>query len=119
MDINASIVDQRLTGILADRPQLLPAGVDENKRRSVAFVLLCISTMLDIPLEEAAELLTEGGQDEGVDGIHLGEIDDGEFTVTIFQGKYKHKDLSGVANFPENGVLKAISTVAGLPCWRS
>lgn len=114
MDINASIVDQRLNGILADQNKLLPAGLDENKRRSIAFVLLCIATMLDIPLEDASEMLTEGGQDEGVDGIHLGEVDDGEFTVTIFQGKYKHKDLTGVSNFPENGVQKAISTVAGL-----
>lgn len=114
MDINASIVDQRLTGILAEQAQILPEGLDETKRRSLAFVLLCIATMLDIALEEASELLTEGGQDEGVDGLHLGEVDDGEFTVTIFQGKYKHKDLSGVSNFPENGVQKAIATVAGL-----
>ena len=114
MDINASIVDQRLNGILADQDQLLPVGLDENKQRSIAFVLLCIATMLDIPLLEASELLTEGGQDEGVDGLHLGEVDDGEFTVTIFQGKYKHKDLSGVSNFPENGVQQAIATVAGL-----
>lgn len=113
MNINASIVDQRLTGILAEQHHLLPAGQDENKRRATAFVLLCIATMLDISLEDASELLTEGGQDEGVDGIHLGEVDDGEFTVTLFQGKYK-KALSGEANFPENGVQKAIATVAGL-----
>lgn len=114
MNINASIVDQRLTGILTDHDNLLPAKLNEVKKRSLAFVLLCIATMLDIPLEEAAELLTEGGQDEGVDGLHLGEVEDGEFTVTLFQGKYKHEDLGGMANFPENGVQKAIATVAGL-----
>lgn len=114
MNINASIVDQRLTGLLSEKAELLPHGLSEEKQRSVAFVLLCIATMLDIPLQDAAEIITEGGQDEGVDGLHFGEVEDGEFTVTIFQGKYKHKDLSGVFNFPENGVQKAIATVAGL-----
>lgn len=114
MNINASIVDQRLTGLVAEHTRLLPEGLTEERQRSVAFVLLCIATMLDVPLDEAAELLTEGGQDEGVDGLHLGEVEDGEFTVTLFQGKYKHKDLGGTANFPENGVQKAISTVSGL-----
>lgn len=51
-------------------------------------------------MDEAVELITEGGNDAGVDGIHIGEVDDGEFLVTIFQGKYKIKDLSGHANFP-------------------
>ncbi|MCE3606564.1 AIPR family protein [Massilia sp. P8910] len=114
MNINASIVDQRLTGIVNDHANLLPAGLDLTRQRSVAFVLLCMSTMLDIPLQEAAELITEGGQDQGVDGLHLGEVEDGEFTVTIFQAKYKHKDLSGAPNFPENGVEKAIVTVSAL-----
>lgn len=114
MNINVSIVDQRLNGILAEQPFLLPQGLNPEKQRSVAFVLLCVATMLDIPLVEAADLLTEGGQDEGVDALHLGEVEDGEFTVTLFQGKYKHKDLSGQANFPENGVQKAMATIAGL-----
>lgn len=114
MNINTSIVDQRLAGILADHAKLLPAGLSEEKQRSVAFVLLCMATMLDFTLEETADLLTEGGQDEGVDGLHLGEVEDGEFTVTLFQAKYKHKDLSGTANFPEKGVEKAIATVSGL-----
>lgn len=114
MNINASIVDQRLTGILSDHPDLLPEGLDETKQRSMVFVLLSMATMLDMPLQDAAELITEGGQDEGVDGLHLGDEEDGEFTVTLFQGKYKHKDLSGEANFPENGVQKAIHTVSGL-----
>lgn len=113
MNINASIVDQRIIGIIEDRPELLPDG-DENKKKSSAFVLLCMSTALELNLEEAAELITEGGNDAGVDGIHISEVDDGEFAVTIFQGKYKVKDLRGIANFPENGVQKAVNTVATL-----
>jgi len=113
MNINASIVDQRICGIVEKHVDLLPDG-DENKKKASAFVLLCISSTMELSLAEAAELFTDGGNDAGVDGIHIGEVDDGEFLVTIFQGKYKVKDLSGVANFPENGVLKAIDTVATL-----
>ncbi len=111
MNINASIVDQRIVGIIEDHADWLPVGNDTNKKKSAAFVLLCMSTALEFTLEEAAELLTEGGNDAGVDGLHIGEVDDGEFVVTLFQGKYKVKDLSGTANFPENGVQKAVNTV--------
>lgn len=110
MDINASIIDQQLTGILEKHPDWLPVG-DDDKRRSAAFVLLCMANCLDIPLEDAVELLTEGGNDAGVDGLHMGEVEDGEFLVTVFQGKYKIKNLDGTANFPENGVQKAVNTI--------
>ena len=36
-------------------------------------------------------MLTEGGNDAGVDGLHIGEIEDDEFYVTLFQGKYRVK----------------------------
>jgi len=111
MNINASIIDQRVTGIVEDHPDWLPVGRDINKKKSAAFVLLCMSTCIDLPLEDTVELLTEGGNDDGVDGLHVGEVEDGEFLVTIFQGKYKIKDLDGAANFPENGVQKSVDTV--------
>lgn len=111
MNINASIIDQRITGILEDHPEWLPKGRDENKKRSAAFVLLSMSACLDLPMPNVVELLTDGGQDAGVDGLHIGDVDDGEFLVTIFQGKYKIKDLSGESNFPENGVKGAVHTV--------
>jgi len=110
MDINASIIDQQLTGLLEKNSDWLPAG-DANKQRSAAFVLLCMANCLDIPLEDAVELLTDGGNDAGVDGLHIGEVEDGEFLVTVFQGKYKINNLDGTANFPENGVQKAVNTV--------
>lgn len=110
MDINASIIDQQLTGILEKHSDWLPVG-DANMQRSAAFILLCMANCLDIPLEDAVNLLTEGGNDAGVDGLHIGEIEDGEFLVTIFQGKYKINNLDGTANFPENGVQKAVNTI--------
>ena len=88
MDINASIIDQQLTGLLEKHADWMPTG-DDNMRRSAAFVLLCMANCLEIPLEDCVELLTEGGNDAGVDGLHIDEVEDGEFLVTIFQGKYK------------------------------
>ncbi len=116
MNIHASIIDQQVTGIMERHSEFLfeEFGNDENKKKSASFVLLCMSTFLDITLEKATELLTEGGQDAGIDGLYLGEIKDGVFNVTLFQGKYKIKDLSGEANFPENGVLKVVNTVSVL-----
>lgn len=111
MNINASIIDQRVSGIVENHPEWLPAGSDIPKKKSAAFVLLCMSTCLEMTLEDSAELLTEGGNDAGVDGLHVGEVEDGEFLVTIFQGKYKINDLRGIANFPENDVQKAAGTV--------
>ncbi|MBF0621639.1 MAG: AIPR family protein [Magnetococcales bacterium] len=110
MDINASIIDQQLTGLIDKHSSWLPPG-DDNKKRSAAFVLLCMSNCLDMPLESCVDMLTEGGNDAGVDGLRIGEIEDGEFLITIFQGKYKVKNLDGTANFPENGVKSAVNTV--------
>ena len=73
-----------------------------------------MSSALDLPLEECVELLTEGGNDAGVDGLHIGEIEDLEFFVTLFQGKYRVKDLEGQSNFPENSVQKVVDTVGVL-----
>ena len=54
-------------------------------------------------------MLTDGGNDAGVDGLYMSDVEDGEFLVTVFQGKYKVKDLTGTANFPENGVHAALN----------
>jgi hypothetical protein len=113
MNINASIVDQRIAGILETHSAYLPDG-DINKKKSAAFVILSMATVLDISTEDAAELLTDGGNDAGVDGIYIGDVDDWEFTVSLFQGKYKVNNLSGDANFPENDVKKAINTISAL-----
>lgn len=62
-----------------------------------------------------SNLLTEGGNDAGVDGLHIGEIEDGEFLqYNISKVLYTVNDLNGDANFPENGVQKAVNTVGVL-----
>lgn len=118
MNINVSIIDQQVRG-LAQRlkPQLdaaLGRDLDETTARSVAFVVLCEKTMLELTDEEAIEALTEGGNDFGVDALDVSDVMDGEFTVTLFQGKYNHKNLEGVKGIPEDAVIKAVQAVRAL-----
>ena len=116
MNINASIVDQRVSGIAEEYSNELKdiVGSDAARQKSLAFILLCVSTALDTSLSEATDLLTEGSNDLGVDALHLSEVDDGEFTVTLFQGKYTHKNLDGSANFPENAIKNLIALVGNI-----
>ena len=55
--------------------------------------------------------MTEGGGDFGVDAIHISEEYDGEFTVSLFQAKYKHTDFSGNSNFPESGINSLVRAI--------
>lgn len=114
MNINASVIDQRvralatsLEGALAEQFNIKN---DEGRTRSAAFAFLCAKTVLDLTDEEALDCLTEGGNDFGVDALDVSDVQDGEFTVTLFQTKYT-QDLEATKNFPENGVTKAIQTV--------
>ena len=113
MNINASIIDQRLSSFIE---QIRQQALDElrisdgNRLRSLSFIFLCVKTMLDLDDEETFDCLTEGGGDFGVDAIHISEEHDGEFTVSLFQGKY-HNDLEGRSNFEENGVKALINAI--------
>lgn len=117
MNINVSIIDQQVNA-LAERQQTAIERQskfknDHSKLRSAAFVVLVVKTLLYLTEEEAIECLTEGGGDFGVDAIEVGEVLDGEFSVTIFQGKYKSK-LEGTSNFPQTGIEKLIQAVGTL-----
>jgi hypothetical protein len=118
MNISVGIIDQQVRG-LAQRlktriEEELGRSLDETTTRSVAFVVLCAKVMLGLTDDEAIETLTEGGNDFGVDAIQLGDLDDGEFLVTLFQGKYHHANLDGVKGFPQSGVEKAVQAVRAL-----
>jgi len=106
MNINASIIDQRLVSVVADVREQAANELNvtnDVKLKSLAFVYLCVKTMLDLDADEAFDCLTEGGGDFGIDAMHItGEID-GEFGVTLFQGKYK-ANLEASSNFEENGI---------------
>nr|WP_217650581.1 AIPR family protein [Spirulina major] len=97
------------------RPQAIQElGIrDETRLKSLAFVYLCVQTLLDLEADETFDCLTEGGGDFGVDAMHISEELDGEFTVSLFQAKYKSK-LTGDANFPETGITSVINAIQSL-----
>ncbi|ELS00420.1 AIPR protein [Xenococcus sp. PCC 7305] len=113
MNIFASIIDQRLGSVIESIRQQAAEelGIKEAGRlKSLAFVYLCVQTILDLEDSSAFDCLTEGGGDFGVDAMHISEEYDGEFTVSLFQGKYKN-NLKGNANFPEQGVTALINAI--------
>jgi hypothetical protein len=116
MSININIIDQRVKKIAEQYKSEIVLKTNKTDKRfliSTAFVCLSISTVLDIPIVEALEFLTDGGNDAGIDGLHIGDLQDNEFLVTIFQGKYKLK-LDGMSHFPENSVIKLIDTIGAI-----
>ena len=125
MSINIGVIDSRVRQLATDlaaefetRLKIPTTPGNEQadiKRRSAAFVFLVVKTVLDLPDDEALDCLTEGGDDLGVDAIHIGDVDDGEFVVTIFQGKYTHNIAkAGESNFPENAIVRLLQTVRHL-----
>jgi hypothetical protein len=118
MNINVGIIDQQVRGLAqrlrAEIEHALDRAVDDGLARSVAFVVLCVKVMLDLSDDEAVDCLTEGGNDFGVDAIAIGDVADGEFTVTLVQSKYHHENLEGVQGFPQSGVEKAVQAVRAL-----
>lgn len=118
MDINVGIIDQQVRGLAQKLKiqieEIRGEPVNDVLARSTAFVVLCTKTMLALSEDEALDALTEGSNDFGVDAMHLSDVSDGEFTVTLFQGKYHHENLDGVRGFPQNGVEKAVQAVRAL-----
>jgi AIPR protein len=113
MNINASIIDQRLASVVNDIRQKAVEELrmqDDGRIKSLAFVYLCVKTILDLEDDEAFDCLTEGGGDFGVDAMHISEEYDGEFTVSLFQAKYKNK-LEGDSNFPQEGIESLINAI--------
>ncbi|MGB3766110.1 MAG: AIPR family protein [Phormidesmis sp.] len=113
MDINASIIDQRLSSIVEVIRQRAAEELkisDAGRLKSLAFVYLCVQTILDLEDDGTFDCLTEGGGDFGVDAMHISEEYDGEFTVSLFQSKYKN-NLEGTSNFPENGIESLINAI--------
>ena len=113
MNINASIIDQRLQSVSDAIRQRAAEELninDAGKLKSLAFVYFCVQTILDLEDSNTFDCLTEGGGDFGVDAMHISEEYDGEFTVSLFQVKYVN-NLEGKTNFPENGITALINAI--------
>jgi len=113
MSINTFIIDQRLVSVSESIRQKASEELritEAGRLKSLAFVYLCVKTILDLDGDDVFDCLTEGGGDFGVDAIHISEEYDGEFTVSLFQGKYKH-NLEGNSNYPEEGIKSLINAI--------
>ncbi|GHT93788.1 hypothetical protein AGMMS49545_13850 [Betaproteobacteria bacterium] len=113
MNLNAAIIDQRLTSVQDEIRERVSEELgikDDARLKSLAFVYLCVKTLLDLDADETFDCLTDGGGDFGVDALHITEEMDGEFDVTLFQGKYK-RDLAGSSNFEQNGIEAMINAI--------
>ena len=112
MTLTLSIIHQRVESIRESHPEALGPG-DVPRLRTRAFTALVTSTVLDVPLEEAFEYLTDGGQDGGIDAIAVGSVRDAEFVVTLVQTKYKQRS-DGESAFPASEIPKLRMTVGAL-----
>ncbi len=113
MNINAAIVDQQITKVMETIRERAANELNirnDDMLKSLAFVFLCVKTALDLDDVEAFDCLVEGGQDFGVDAIHISNEYRGELTISLFQGKYK-RNLKGDSHFPENGIVKLVNAI--------
>jgi hypothetical protein len=113
MNLNASIIDQRVAGAHNEIQAWAQEEMnitDARRLQSLAFVYLCVKTMLDLDARDAFDCLTDGGGDFGIDAIQVSEEVDREFVVTLFQSKYKAK-LEGDAHFPEVGINAMVRAI--------
>ena len=117
MSLSAQIVDQRVAGIVQQQADAfdneLRVGIDEPRRRSVAFVFLVAKAAFDLTDEQTLDGIVDGGNDFGVDALYGDSPEDGEIRVNLVQGKYRG-DLRGDAAFPENGIARMIDAVGAL-----
>ena len=114
MSINIGIIDQQATKLATDLASEYEARLniknDPTKQRSLSFVFLVVKWLLDLPDDDALDCLTEGGNDLGVDAVHVGDVEDNEFVVTLFQGKYTN-NADGTNAFQENAIVKTIAAI--------
>ena len=116
MSLTLSVIDQHVQSLAERQRARLEAEFKAStpeRRRSLAFVALAVKTFLNLSEEEALERLTEGGNDFGVDALDATGVLDGEFVVTLFQGKYKAKNPAD-SKFPRGAVEKVVLAVRSL-----
>lgn len=113
MDINKHIVDQRIRKIVEENPIWFESERDIIRKISKSFLMLGAASYLGIELSEVLSIITEGGNDSGIDAIFIGDAIDFEFQVTVFQAKYK-QDLENDFNFPANSVLRVVNAVTSI-----
>lgn len=116
-DINAGIIDQHVTAIVnrlsEEIRERIAKSASDHALKSAAFAMLCLQHTLSLDEQTALDSLTDGGNDAGVDALHIGDVVDSEFIVTIVQSKYS-KNLEGKDGYPANSIVRMIQTAQQL-----
>lgn len=113
-DINAAIIDQHVSALATRLRQeiveRIGATSDDHRVKSAAFAMLSLQHTLSLDEQTALDAITDGGNDAGVDAIHIGDVIDGEFTTTIVQSKYS-RNLEGKDGYPANSIVRLVQTL--------
>ena len=113
MNINKQIIDLRVKKIVEQYPDIFNHFNEENRKISNAFLYLIVSTYLDIGIDDAHTYIVDGANDAGIDAIYIGDLENAQFEVTVFQTKYIF-DLEKDSNFPANSVQKVLDTIKNI-----
>jgi hypothetical protein len=110
MSLNAAILDQRVRKVAQDHA--VAFGSEPTRALSRAFVALAVSAVLDLEIERATTLVTDGADDANIDAIVWQQVGREELLVTIFQAKYHQK--AGTKGFPSGELQKLVVTIGKL-----
>jgi hypothetical protein len=114
MDIVKQVIDQRVNKVVEENASIFfDFTQDLEQQKSLAFLLLGVAAYLDIDVAEAAQCLTDGGNDGGFDAAYITQSGEGVLNVVLFQSKYT-RDLEKNTNFPANAVEKSINTIKNI-----
>lgn len=75
------------------------------EKSSHAFSILMVATILGISDEDAADSITDGGKDRGVDAVYISPDNE----IHVFQFKYTTTFQASKKNFPSNEIDKLVS----------
>ena len=113
MNIAKQLVDNQVVNLIKENPDYFSDYLDEERKKSRAFLLLAVSAYLETEVADAVQYITDGGSDGGFDAAYIVEEQESQLNVILFQTKYT-RDLNKDSNFPANAIEKAVNTIKGV-----
>lgn len=99
--------------ILEERIQAMKNSHDDIDTRSKALIVVYLSTMMNITVEDAVDAMTDGGNDRGVDAVYI-DNRDSRNDIHFVQAKCVSKFENSRKNFPGTSVDKIVTFVADI-----
>ncbi|KJZ17652.1 AIPR family protein [Loktanella sp. S4079] len=97
-------LDHKIVSTLSDHDEL---------DRTKALTAVAVSEILEIDLEEAIDAITDGGNDRGVDAMHIDDRD-AKNEIHVFQTKCVREFEKSKNNFPSSEIDKLTSFITDL-----